>query len=125
MVLESLGVIKTEEELRSLSDCTSLGTRASGIVDAAKNLGFSRTRKYSLTFEELREVLEVGFYPIVYLRVVLSEWLIPQPHAVVVEVVSHEGVHLVDPWRGRIIYDLDRFTSEWDIFHGLAILLEY
>ncbi|HXG68070.1 MAG TPA: cysteine peptidase family C39 domain-containing protein [Blastocatellia bacterium] len=124
MVLESLGTIKTEEELRNLTDCTLSGTHALSLVEAARKLGFSGTRKYSLTFEELKEVLHEGLYPIVYLRAELSEGQMPQMHAVVVEFIDHDGVHLLDPWRGTLIYDFDRFTREWSVFHGLTILVE-
>jgi hypothetical protein len=117
-------MFKSEEELRYLADCTPLGTDGLSLVDAARNLGFSGTRKYSLTFEELKEVLNEGFYPIVYLRVVLSEGQMPQKHAVVVEFAGQGEVHLVDPWRGRIVYDIDMFTTEWNIFHSLTILVE-
>ncbi|MCI0489217.1 MAG: cysteine peptidase family C39 domain-containing protein [Blastocatellia bacterium] len=124
MMLESLGVIKTEEELRGLADCTLSGTDAFNLVEAARKSGFSGTRKYSLTFEELKEVLDEGLYPIVYLRTELSQVQVPQSHTVVVELLDQDGVHLVDPWRGRIIYDFDRFAREWNVFHGLTILVE-
>ena len=124
MALESLGIIKTEEELRGLANCTFLGTDAINLVEAARKSGFSGTRKYSLTFEELKEILDEGLYPIVYLRTELSEGRMPETHSVVIELSDQDGVHLVDPWRGRIIYDLDRFTREWNVFHGLTILVE-
>jgi ATP-binding cassette, subfamily C, bacteriocin exporter len=124
MVLELFGTIKTEEELRSLSDCTFLGTDALSMVDASRKLGFSRTRKHSLTLEELKELLVEGLYPIVYLRTVLAAGHVPQMHSVIVESIDRNGIHLLDPWRGRITYDVDRFTREWNAFHGLSILVQ-
>ena len=78
-----------------------------------------------MTFEELKEVMDESSTPIVYLRAALSEGQMPQTHAVVVEFIDSDGVHLLDPWRGRILYDFDRFTREWTIFHGLTILVEH
>jgi ABC-type bacteriocin/lantibiotic exporter with double-glycine peptidase domain len=124
IVLESFGVIHTEEELRNLTDCTPSGTNALSLVDVCRKLEFLGTRKYSLTFDELKEVLNEGLHPIVYLRVMLSEGHIPQMHSVIVELIDREGVHLIDPWRGKIVYDFVRFTTEWSIFHGLTILVE-
>ena len=127
MVLESFGTITTEEQLRSLCDCKSTGTDALSIVDAAKSLGFSGTRKHSLTFEELREAVRDGLFPILYIRAALSEGQKYQTHAVVVDSIDPGGIHLVDPWRGRIIYDVERLKREWEIpptfSHGLTILV--
>ena len=109
MVLESFGTIRTEEELRSLSDCKFMGTDSLSLVNAARALGFSATTRQSLNFQELKGVLEEGLYPIVYLKVALSEGQMSQAHAVIVELIDRDGIHLVDPWRGRINYDFDRF----------------
>lgn len=124
MVLESLGITKDESDVRALCDCTFSGTDALSLVDAARELGFSGTRKYSLTLDELKEVLEEGQYPIVYIRAELSLGQMAQPHTVVVEAINSKGVHLHDPWRGKIVYDLGQFTREWGYFHGLAIIVE-
>jgi ABC-type bacteriocin/lantibiotic exporter with double-glycine peptidase domain len=124
MVLASLGTTKTEMELRSLTDCTFLGTEALNMVEAARKLGFFRTKKHSLSFEELREVLADGICPIVYLRVRLSSGQLPQRHAAIVEAMDDDGIHLVDPWRGRITYSFDTFKKEWSVFHGLTIIVE-
>jgi ABC-type bacteriocin/lantibiotic exporter with double-glycine peptidase domain len=72
MVLETLGVTKTESDLRTLCDCTFSGTDALHLIDAARKLGFSGTMKHSLTFDELKEVIGEGQYPIVYIRAELS-----------------------------------------------------
>lgn len=124
MVLSSFDITMTEGELRPLTDCTSLGTDALSLVDAARGLGFSGTAKYSLSFDELREVLERGLWPIVYLRAMLSERDLPQTHAVVVELIDKENVHVIDPWRGRVPYSISNFVSEWGVFHGLTIIVE-
>lgn len=52
MVLASLGVFKTEQELRELCDCTVLeGTSALKAVDAARASGFKNTQKRNLIFD--------------------------------------------------------------------------
>jgi len=62
MVLASLGVFKTEQELRELCDCTVLeGTSALKAVDAARASGFKNTRKRNLIFDDLISELEVCF----------------------------------------------------------------
>lgn len=124
MVLEALGAEISEEELRRLTDCTFLGTDALSLVDAARGLGFSETGKYSLSFEELTGVLEEGLVPIVYFRTVVSSGKVHQTHAVIVELIERDEIHLIDPWRGRVIYDFERFLAEWSVFHGLTILVE-
>lgn len=69
MVLASFGLLKTEQELCVLCDCTACGTDAFKLVEAARKLGFTNTRKYNnLTLDELRAELERGLYPIVYVR---------------------------------------------------------
>jgi hypothetical protein len=47
MVLASMGVDKTEEELRALCYSTAVlrGTETFSLVEAARGLGFTRTRK--------------------------------------------------------------------------------
>src|SRR5436853_4878509 len=84
MVLEALGVSKTEEELRDLSDCTALATYAFNLVEAARALGFTATRKFNLDLDELKEQLERGFYPIVYVHARLLPDKPLQEHATVV-----------------------------------------
>jgi 5-methyltetrahydropteroyltriglutamate--homocysteine methyltransferase len=56
-----------ETRLRDLTDCSPLGTDAFQLLEAARQLGFSASRKYTLaSLEELATVLEDGDSPIVY-----------------------------------------------------------
>ena len=68
MVLEHLGVARTEEELRELTLSMFLGTEAHLIVEAAKQLGFADTSKQNLNWNELLLLVHQGRLPIVYLR---------------------------------------------------------
>src|SRR5437763_5477884 len=102
MVLEALGVSKTEGELRDLSDCTVLATYAFNLVEAARALGFTATRKFNLDFDELKEQLENGFYPIVYIRARLLPDKPLQEHAAIVVAIVSNAIELLDPWRGEV-----------------------
>jgi len=77
MVLASLSVFKTEQELRDLCDCVYKWIKGSGkypgtdpflLAEEARKAGFAKTRKYNLTFDELRSELDRGLYPIVFIR---------------------------------------------------------
>ena len=67
MVLAALGRPMTEAALRALTDCSPLGTDAFKLVEAARQLGFPASQKYTLaSLEELAIVLAEGHLPIVY-----------------------------------------------------------
>src|SRR5438045_1045855 len=97
MVIEYLGVSKTEEELCKLSDCKFLGTDALKIVDAARSLNFD-ANKYNLSFEELLGEVKRGIHPIVYLRTNINGNF--EMHSVVVvNIIENNGeVELLDPY---------------------------
>lgn len=65
MILLSFGVDKPESELRVRCDPTILGTSALGAVDAARLIGFGASAKYTLTPDELKNLVAAGRYPIV------------------------------------------------------------
>lgn len=68
MVLSGFGLDLTEDRLRELCDCNPLfGTDAMRAVEAARDLGFTKTAKYTLQYEELRRLVEDGRHPIAYL----------------------------------------------------------
>jgi len=126
MVLEYLGVAKTEEELRSLVDSTGVlgGTRALLIVDAAKQLGFPSSEKHNLEFQELLWVLSQGCFPIVYIMLRLQPNTPLQNHAVVITGIGEEGVRMLDPVRGEVIHTADEFIRMWTATRGLTILIQ-
>ena len=49
MVLHALGVAIDEARLRDLTDCSPLGTDALYLIEAARHLGFTASRKYTLS----------------------------------------------------------------------------
>jgi predicted double-glycine peptidase len=129
MVLEHLGVIRTEAELRALTDSEYEsafypgGATALGLVDAAKELGFPDTTKENLEFQELLRVLSQGRFPIVYLAIRLLPGTPLQSHAVVVTEIDDEGVRLLDPVRGEVTNTVEEFNQMWSLRRGLTILV--
>lgn len=128
MVLESLGIIRTEEDLRTLCDSTGVlgmeGTLAINVVDAARNLGLHNSRKYSMDFNDLMSELGRGVFPIAYIRTQLSANQSFQTHAVVVVNANESVVEVNDPWRGAYTYSKEKFIDEWQMMFGLTIILE-
>jgi len=68
MVLDAYGCKQTEPALRKLCDTTVYGTDALTAVDAAKLLGFHNTLKSNLDMGQLKEQLNRGIYPIIFVN---------------------------------------------------------
>ena len=128
MVLTSLGVSKTEQELRVLCDCTYDSPLLPGGTDpfklkiAAQTLGFTNTQIGNLTVDDLRSELARGLYPIAYLKANLESRMPRQFHAVVVVDIVENEVEVLDPWRGELVLSLEDFLTEWT--RGITILVE-
>lgn len=128
MVLASLGVSKTEQELRGLCDCTFDSPLLPGGTDpfklkiAAQTLGFAKTQIGNLTVDDLRSELARGLYPIAYLKARLASSMPPQFHAVVVVEITENEIEVLDPWRGELVLSLEDFLTEWT--RGITILVE-
>ena len=128
MVLEALGIVRSEDELRALCDCTPLlgGTDAWRLVDAARYLGFSDSSKQNLVFDpinDLKLLLEQGVYPIAYLRTRLLPESQLEQHAVVIVELAKGGVQVLDPMRGECVFPTDEFLREWERMRYLVILV--
>jgi ABC-type bacteriocin/lantibiotic exporter with double-glycine peptidase domain len=127
MVLQHLGVVRTEAELRALTDSEFEsafypgGARALGLVDAARELGFPDTTKENLEFQELLRVLSQGHFPVVYISIRLRPGTPLQRHAVVVTEIGDEGVRLLDPVRGEVTETVEEFNQMWGRTRGLTI----
>jgi ABC-type bacteriocin/lantibiotic exporter with double-glycine peptidase domain len=122
MVLASLGVTKSEDELRDLCDCTIFGTAAIELVRVARTLGFTASRKYSLTLEDLRELTEQGHYPIVY-AVVFAGGTSPDVHALIVISVTGAEINAIDPEYGSCALSIEEFNGMWAPMNNLAIVI--
>ena len=124
-MLASLGVFKTEHELRELCDCTMLeGTSALKAVDAARASGFRGTRKRNLIFDDLKSELARGLFPIAYVEALLPPYVFDQSHALVVIAIEGDEVRALDPARGEIVFSKDEFLAKWNSTRRLAILIE-
>ena len=129
MVLESLGMVRTEAYLRDLCDCNPYSMLIRGIsesvklVSAAKALGFNAT-KHKMDLDELASEIERGLFPIVNLMTRLSAEGPRTEHAVVVIEVTREHVSVNDPWRSEYTYTRDDFAREWSDAYGVTVLIE-
>ncbi|HZS04568.1 MAG TPA: cysteine peptidase family C39 domain-containing protein [Blastocatellia bacterium] len=123
MTLSSLGLDLPEADLRDLCDCTFEGTDALKAVDAARQLGFAKTAKHTLSLEELAAVVAGGKYPIVYvdLRPIEGNRAI---HALVVLEVSPDTVNVYDPAQGELSLSCQIFSIAWRMQHNLTIVIE-
>jgi len=99
MLLGAFGVHMDEAQLRHLTDCSPLGTDAFQLIEAARQLGFPASRKYTLaSLEELELVLREEGFPIIYMDMwPLQGGLSGQYHAVVVLDVDSDSVTVLDP----------------------------
>ena len=99
------------------------GTDALQAIKAAHQLGFPGTAKHTLSFGELRMLVEDSKYPIAFidLRPISG---IKQAHAVVVVSVSDSAVIVYDPEYGERALSHQSFNMAWALRHNLAILVE-
>jgi Peptidase C39 family len=108
-----------------LCDCTAWGTDAFKLVEAARKLDFTNTRKYNnLTLDELKAELDRGLYPIVYVRAQLAPDTPFQEHAIVVTEIINDEVRILDPKRGEMSFLQTDFLREWGLMRQLTILVE-
>ena len=122
MVLLSLGVDLPESQLRARCDSTILGTDALKAVDAARQLGFPASGKYTLTLDELKGLVAAGQYPIVFVSLLPIE-AHDDTHALIVTECPAEEVHVLDPFTGERVLPLQTFSAAWGLRHNLAILI--
>jgi ABC-type bacteriocin/lantibiotic exporter with double-glycine peptidase domain len=124
MVLGSFGLEMSESELRARCDTTPIyGTDALLAVDVARALGFSRTGKYTFTFEELKTLVEDGHYPIAFVDLNPIDG-VDDIHTLVVIGISQEEVTVLDPLQGERRIPDYVFTAGWVRRHNLVILVE-
>ena len=122
MVLDHLGVSKTEAELREICDCTIFGTAALELVLAARRLGFAASSKHTLTLSDPMELTEHGHVPIVFV-VSAPRASAPDVHSFVVVSATHERVEVLDPTQGPRSLDVDEFLESWSPMNDLAIVI--
>lgn len=125
MVLNSFGLQLDEEELRRLSDCTPLGTDAFRLIEAARQLGFTASRKHTLaSLDELARLLEEGLFPIVYVDLwPIKGGLSGQFHSLVVVSIEQENVLVLDPLVGERRLAREEFQAAWAEMRFLTIVI--
>jgi len=122
MVLAVFGLPMKEDELRELCDCTIFGTSAVELIQAARSLGFTGSRKYSLTIADLSEFTNQGYFPIVYL-VTQPETSQPDVHAVIVLSVLSNEVIVMDPKFGIQPLPLTDFSRMWSQMRNITVVI--
>jgi ABC-type bacteriocin/lantibiotic exporter with double-glycine peptidase domain len=125
MVLAALGRPMMEAALRALTDCSPVGTDAFKLVEAARQLGFPASRKYTLaSLEELAIMLAEGHLPIVYVDMwPLQGGLSGQYHAMVVIELEPAQVTVLDPLCGERRVPREEFQEAWSAMRFLTIVI--
>jgi ABC-type bacteriocin/lantibiotic exporter with double-glycine peptidase domain len=114
-----------EAQLRHLTDCSPLGTDAFQLLEAARRLGFTASRKHTLaSIEELRAVVDEGGFPIVYMDMwPLQGGLSGQYHSVVVVGVNSDRVTVLDQQVGERRLPRVNFQAAWAAMRFLTIVI--
>ena len=126
MVLGSLDLEMDEGRLRAFTDCTPLGTDAFQLIEAARHLGFSASRKYTLSsIDDLARLLDEGLFPIVYVDL----WPVRggqsgQFHSLVVVRIEQDNVGVLDPLVGEHDLTRDEFQAAWVEMRFLTIVIK-
>src|SRR5438128_2301193 len=107
MVLEHLGIVKSEAELRDQCHTDWDGTAPFILVRVAKSLGLDKSESTTLNLEELKAELDRGIFPIVYIKDRLTEGQRPQQHAVVLIEMNQIEAITLDPVRGEYKFSLE------------------
>jgi ABC-type bacteriocin/lantibiotic exporter with double-glycine peptidase domain len=125
MVLGNFGLEMDEAQLRSLTDCTPLGTEAFHLVEAARQLRFTASRKYTLSsIDELARLLDEGLFPIVYVDLwPIRGGVSGQFHSVVVIRIEQDGIWVLDPFIGERRLAKEDFQAAWAEMRFLTIVI--
>jgi ABC-type bacteriocin/lantibiotic exporter with double-glycine peptidase domain len=123
IVFSSFNLDISESELRRLCDCTPFGTEALKAVDAARQLGFSQSAKYTLSIDELETLVATGNYPIVLVNLIPIDGIVDS-HALVVIEMNRTIVRVFDPLCGERVLPYETFFTAWAMMHSLVILIE-
>jgi hypothetical protein len=123
MALAGLGLNISETELRALCDCTEFGTEALKALDAVRQLGFTKSAKHNLAFDELESLVAAGHFPIAFVNLDPIDG-INDSHALVITETSRSGIVGYDPLHGERVLPPDTFRAAWAMMNNLVILIE-
>lgn len=126
MILSVWGVDVDETRLRELSDCSPFGTNAFQLVEAARKLGFTASRKHTLaSIDELAHLANSEVFPIVYVDLwPIKGGLSGQYHSLVVLSVDAESVIALDPIEGERKLSRLEFMAMWAEMRFLTIVID-
>ncbi|HWX43198.1 MAG TPA: cysteine peptidase family C39 domain-containing protein [Blastocatellia bacterium] len=122
MVFSSLGIDIEESKLRALCDCGVLGTDALRAVDAARQLGFEGSSKYTLSLGEMRTLVTEGCHPIAFVDLRPIDG-VRNIHAVVVVGIGPRNIIVLDPLKGERSFAVQVFSTAWAMAHNLALII--
>ena len=102
MVLSAYGVEVSESELRKACRWDPLlATSSTGVVTAARKMGFTRSREdYGLRLYDLRDLLRRGSFPI--LSIQLQPYGLIGDHAQVAASITAGHIEVYDPLLGQM-----------------------
>jgi ABC-type bacteriocin/lantibiotic exporter with double-glycine peptidase domain len=123
MVFLAMGSDVSEAVLRSQCDCTLFGTDALKAVDAARALGFVKTRKITVNIDELIDTQQSTTYPIIFLNLLPIDG-IKVAHAMVLVSATKTEIRLLDPAKGERILARSTFDIAWAMMRNLVILVQ-
>src|SRR6266446_188734 len=102
---------------------TVSGTEALKAVDAMRQLGFTSTMKQTCAMEDLRQQLQGGHWPIVFVNTLPITGQ-RNAHAVVVVEVGSAQLTVYDPLDGERVLPQAPFLTAWAMMHNLALLIQ-
>jgi ABC-type bacteriocin/lantibiotic exporter with double-glycine peptidase domain len=94
MVLEFLGIIKTENELEKLAETVEEGTTPEKLSNAAKSLGLHCYIKSPSSEQEVKNIIDSG------LPVIVSYFDTDELHYTVLVGYDENKFYFNDPWNG-------------------------
>jgi ABC-type bacteriocin/lantibiotic exporter with double-glycine peptidase domain len=102
-----------------------LGTDAFRLVEAARQLGFTASRKHTLSsLDELARLIDEGLFPIVYVDLwPIRGGLSGQFHSLVVVGIKQENVLVLDPLVGERRLAREEFQAAWAELRFLTIVI--
>jgi predicted double-glycine peptidase len=111
-----------EATLRQKCRAREFGTYAKDILACARKFGFTAFVSY-LSLKQLRQLIDQGIYPIVYINMFPTSQL-SYTHTVIVEDYKANHLLLVDPNVGPWEIRTDDFLEAWGIHGNMALILQ-
>ncbi len=92
-------------------------------VDAARQLGFAKTAKHTLSINDLETLVANGQFSIVFIDLRPIQGF-KEAHALVVIGISDLAAQVYDPAKGERFVARQTFGTAWAMRHNLAIIVE-